>query len=103
MMVVKQDKLYLNPDLDIKMLADKLGFSRSSVSTAINTVTGKSFRQWLSEYRLNLFIEKQNETPESPIDQLVIQCGYKDQSTFRRQFKATFGMKPSEYKRGLKG
>lgn len=103
MMVVKQDKLYLNPDLDIKMLADKLGFSRSSVSTAINTVTGKTFRQWLSEYRLNLFLEKQENSPDVPIDQLLTQCGYKDQSTFRRQFKATFGMKPSEYKRGLKG
>lgn len=96
--VLKEKRLYLNPDFNIVMLAEELGTNRTFISACINTVTGKSFRAWLAEYRLNLFLEKQKESPDTPIDQLLIQCGYKEQSTFRRQFKATYGMTPSEYK-----
>ncbi len=101
--VFREKQLYLNPDLSVIMLAEELNTNRTFISTCINTITGKSFRTWLAEYRLNLFLEKQNENPDSPIDKLLTQCGYKDQSTFRRQFKATFGMTPSEYRNGLKG
>lgn len=31
----------------------------------------------------------------------MAQCGYKDQSTFRRQFKTTYGMTPGEYRKAL--
>lgn len=97
--VLKEKKLYLNPDFNINMLAEELCTNRSAISASINTLSGKSFRTWLAEYRLNLFLEKQNENPDSPIDKLLTQCGYKDQSTFRRQFKTTFGMTPSEYRK----
>lgn len=97
--VFREKQLYLNPDLSVIMLAEELNTNRTFISTCINTITGKSFRTWLAEYRLNLFLEKQNENPDSPIDKLLTQCGYKDQSTFRRQFKATFGMTPSEYRK----
>lgn len=97
--VIRDKKLYLNPDFNISMLAQELGTNRSFISTAINTFTDKSFRAWLAEYRLRLFIDKRKNNPDMPIEQLLIQCGYKEQSTFRRQFKATFGMTPSEYKK----
>lgn len=97
--VFREKQLYLNPDLSVIMLAEELNTNRTFISTCINTITGKSFRTWLAEYRLNLFLEKQNENPDSPIDKLLTQCGYKDQSTFRRQFKAIYGMTPSEYRK----
>lgn len=99
----REKQLYLNPDLSISMLAEELNTNRSFISASINNIARKPFRTWLAEYRLKLFLEKQKECPDTPIDQLLTQCGYKDQSTFRRQFKATFGMTPSEYKRKLEG
>lgn len=94
-------ELYLNPDLDVKMLAEEICSSRTLISVCINSVTGKSFRQWLSEYRLSLFVQKMKEYPDDPIEDLIQQCGYKDQSTFRRQFKATYGMTAGEYRKEL--
>lgn len=67
----------------------------------INNITGRSFRQWLSDYRLSLFAKKLKENPDDPIDIIVMRCGYKEQSTFRRQFKAAYGMTPTEYRRQL--
>lgn len=95
--VIKDKELYINPDLNISMLAEELGTNRTFISASVNTVTGKSFRTWLAEYRLNLFLEKQRKTPDVPLEQLMVRCGYKDQSTFRRQFKAVFGKTPTEY------
>ena len=100
--VIRDKELYLKHDFNILMLAEELNTNRSFISACINTLTGKSFRAWLAEYRLNIFVEKQKKSPDAPIDQLAMQCGYKDQSTFRRQFKATFGITPSEFKKGLK-
>lgn len=99
--VMAEEKLYLNPDLDIKMLAETIGVSRSQVSACINSSTGKSFRQWLSEYRLSLFVKMLKESPDVSIDVLVMRCGYKEQSTFRRQFKAMYGMTAGEFRRTM--
>lgn len=92
-------KLYLDPDLDIKTLAEEVGSSRTSISACINSITGKTFRNWLSEYRLELFVQMLMANPETPIEELTIQCGYKEQSTFRRQFKAAYGMTATNYRK----
>lgn len=97
--VMEEKKLYLNTDLDIKQLAEAAYSSRSVVSACINRISGKTFRQWLSEYRLSLFEKMLKEHPEAQIDELVASCGYKDQSTFRRQFKEKYGMSALQYKR----
>lgn len=99
--VITDKKLYLDPDFNLTKLSEVLATNRTFVSTCVNTITGKQFRTWLAEYRLNIFLQKQKETPDAPIDVLLTNCGYKDQSTFRRQFKATFGTTPSKYKNRL--
>lgn len=99
--VVDEERLYLNPDLDIKMLAQAVNSSRSQVSACINSITGKPFRQWISEYRLSLFVKMLKENPDTSIDILMMRCGYKEQSTFRRQFKAAYGMTAGEFRKQL--
>lgn len=100
--VMAEDKLYLDPELDIIKLAQAVYSSRSIVSASINSVTGKSFRTWLSEYRLSLFVKKLSEAPETAsLDEIIQQSGYKEQSTFRRQFKNAYGMTAGEYRRQI--
>ena len=99
--VMETKKLYLNANLDIKMVAEASCSSRSVVSTCINSVSGMTFRQWLAEYRLSLFEEMLKKYPDAQIDELIGRCGYKDQSTFRRQFKEKHGMTPFKYRRSL--
>lgn len=99
--VMDEESLYLNPELDIKMLAQAVNSSRSQVSACINSHTGKPFRQWISEYRLSLFVKMLKDNPATSIDILVMRCGYKEQSTFRRQFKAAYGMTAGEYRKQL--
>ncbi len=96
---MSDEKLYLDPELDIIKLSKAVGSSRSSISACINHTTGKSFRLWLSEYRLSLFVKKLGEASETTtINEIAYQCGYKDLSTFRRQFKTVYGMTAREYR-----
>lgn len=99
--VMEEKKLFLNPDLDIKMLSEAANSSRPIVSACINSKTGKPFRIWLSEYRLSLFEKMLRQNPETPVDEIAESCGYKDQSTFRRQFKEKYGMSPLKYRKNL--
>lgn len=100
--VMSEEKLYLNPELDIKMIAEAVSSNRSQVSACINSMTGKSARTWIAEYRISLFVKMLKENPDSSIDVLVAHCGYKEQSTFRRQFKAMYGMTAGEYRKELR-
>lgn len=97
--VMKEEELYLNADFDIIMLAEAASSSRSVVSACINNKTGKPFRIWLSEYRLSLFEKLLRENPDEQIVDLVTRCGYKEQSTFSRQFKEKYGMTALKYKK----
>lgn len=96
-----EKKLYLNPDLSIETFAEAVNSSRAVVSSCINSVSAKPFRQWLAEYRLSLFKRMLEENPEESVDVLMMSCGYKEQSTFRRQFKATYGMSPGKFRKVL--
>lgn len=98
MQAMEKKEYYRNPDFSIIMLADEMGTNRSFVSNCINSIAGKTFRVWLAEYRMNKYFELQKADPDASVDQLITQCGYKDQSTFRRQFKTTFGTSPTKYK-----
>ncbi len=99
--LMKEEKLFMNEDLDVKMLADAANSSRPAVSSCINKITGKPFRQWLSEYRLSLIEKMLVESPDIPIDEIAAYCGYKDQSTFRRQFKEKHGITALQYRRNI--
>lgn len=96
--IMAGQELYLDADLDILKLAEAACSSRSVVSNCINSQTGKSFRQWLAEYRLTLFEKMLRQNPDASIDELSAQCGYKDTSTFRRQFKEKYGMTALKYR-----
>lgn len=100
--VMSKESLYLNSELDIKMLAEAVNSSRSQVSACINSIAGKPFRQWIADYRLSLFVKMLKENPDISIDVLMMRCGYKEQSTFRRQFKAAYGMTAGEYRSTLR-
>lgn len=99
--VMEVQELYLIDDLDIKMVAEAVNSSRAMTSACINRISGKTFRQWLSEYRLTLFLKMMRQDPEAQIDELLVRCGYKDQSTFRRQFKERYGMTALKYRNSI--
>jgi AraC-like DNA-binding protein len=54
--------------------------------------------QFITKVRIEAACERLRTTDDSVVD-VALDCGFYDQSAFARQFKATTGLTPSEYRR----
>lgn len=89
--VVEGDKAFLNPDLSVFMLAEKLHVAQDEVVDAIHRLHGTSFKQYIDslriEYSLPLLAEN-DYCYDSAEDlmQVAHKCGYLDTNTFEQCF-----------------
>lgn len=78
-------------------IAEDFNLSLSAVSRLIKKNTGFTFVELLMRKRFQKAIMLLVET-ELPVDQIAANIGYENQSYFYRQFKALYGMTPSQYR-----
>ncbi|PIB23618.1 AraC family transcriptional regulator [Maribacter sp. 4U21] len=94
---------YLNPELTLTSLADSLGIHPNKLSKIINEGTGKSFSDFVNDYRINAVIKRLGNPEYNHITLLGIsfECGFNSKTTFNRVFKEAKGVTPFEYKKSL--
>ncbi|MGN7723179.1 helix-turn-helix domain-containing protein [Chitinophaga sp. 22620] len=99
-------KLYLDPDLGLDKLSAAIGESKYHVSEALNMYAGKSFYQYINEYRISRAMEIMTSIHQKnlPVNILMIafECGFKAKSSFNTYFKKITGETPSAYLSKLK-
>lgn len=102
--VFKRDKIYRDPDFNIRKLAELLDTNTTYVSKAMNLDGNKNFNQLINEYRINDVVNmmKSDNTRKYTIQYLYTQAGFSQQSTFNKIFKEHTGSTPSEYLEKLK-
>ncbi len=97
--LLETEKLYTNPDLNINTLAKKLNTNRTYLSKAINSVSGKSFIEFINEYRIaeakRLLYSKESEL--ITIDAIGNKAGFNSKATFFRVFKSIAGVTPNYF------
>ena len=96
-MVMEKEQLFLQPNLSLTELAQKAMTNRTHPSNAINTISHRNFNVWLSEYRVNYFIELIHQKKDAQIDQLIREAGFSSRSSFYRQFKNIKGITPKQF------
>jgi len=88
---------YMDKDLSVEALSFALHVSAAYFSTVFKRETGKSFINYLTDYRmekaLRLLIEEEEKTYI-----IAESVGYSDPNYFSYAFKKKFGMSPSKYK-----
>jgi AraC-like DNA-binding protein len=92
-------KLYLNPTLTLSEFAKDLKLNPKIVSQQINTGLGKSFNDFVNEYRVE---EVKRRLNSSDIDRLTIlgiayESGFNSKTTFNRIFKDFTGVAPRDF------
>lgn len=90
-------KEYSSPDFSISVLADTFHVSIAYMSYLFK----KSFDVNFSDYLWNIRMKKAEELlseTDMNIDQISIQVGYLNTSSFRRKFKQETGLTPSQYR-----
>lgn len=90
-------KEYRSPDFSISVLADTFHVSIAYMSYLFK----KGFDVNFSDYLWNIRMEKAKELlcqTDMNIDQISVQVGYLNTSSFRRKFKQETGLTPSQYR-----
>ena len=97
---MEEDEIYLNPDLNLQLLAARTGVPAKTISAVINRRLNKSFNEFVNEYRIQAFKVKvqQPKMDNFTFAGIASECGFSSQATFQRSFKQITGLSPSEFK-----
>ncbi len=90
-----------NPDLDVNMIAQKMGLSRTSLYQKVKEITEKPVMELVRQLRLRKAVQLMVEE-NLPISEIIPQIGIMSQSYFTNAFKKEYGMTPTQYMKDLK-
>lgn len=98
---MENDRLFLNPELNLTMLAEHSGIPQKMISAVLNQNMNKGFSEFVNEYRIEAFKEKirEPETDNLTIAGIALECGFSSQATFQRIFKQATGTSPSAFRK----
>ncbi|MGX1929058.1 helix-turn-helix domain-containing protein [Flagellimonas sp. 2504JD4-2] len=98
--ILDEEKLYLNSNLTLDILAKKVGTSRHELSNALNNALKRSFPELLNEIRIdhskNILLE--DKTRAMSIEAIAYESGFNSLSTFYKNFKKSTGITPAEFR-----
>jgi AraC-like DNA-binding protein len=98
-LLMKEQQLYLEPELTLSMVSERLKVPSAIVSQAVKIFSNQTFPSYINTYRVNMVIEKMN----SPLFKtytllsLALESGFNSKASFNRIFKQQKGITPSEY------
>lgn len=89
------DKVFLEPDLNLIELANRIGTNRTYLSSAVRQYCGKSFSDYVNHARI-IYAQQQllNGATQKDVE---FSCGYTSSSTFYRQFQKETGLSPKAW------
>ena len=90
---------YLLPWLTIKELSDTLHTNRTYLSGYIKTTYELSFRDWITDLRLEYAKRSMLLRPEQNIAEIAKISGFMSPSHFTRIFKVQTGISPARWRR----
>lgn len=99
-LVLEEEQLYLDSDLRIKTVAEKVGVDTPKLSAALRSETSGSFYDFVNEYRVQ---EVKRRLSSQQYDHMTIlsiayDCGFNSKTTFNDFFKKYTGQTPKAFK-----
>lgn len=87
-------------DISLKELAKKFNYNEKYLSHSLHTLTHMHFSQLVGIYRIEYAKTLLLGTPQTPISEIALNCGFSAINTFNRVFKKSVGVTPTEYRIG---
>ena len=94
--LMKVDKIYKDPSMSLRHLAEKLEVSSNKLSWLLNEQIGKNFNEYINTFRLVTFKEKALNPNNSHLTLLGLayESGFNSKTVFNAFFKKMEGMTP---------
>jgi AraC-like DNA-binding protein len=99
--LMETDKPYLDSDLTLRSLAERLHINEHYLSQVINENTGESFYFFINTFRLEEAkrLLREDENQEKSMLDICYAAGFNSKSSFYRAFKKCTGLLPCEFRR----
>ncbi|MCE0495563.1 helix-turn-helix domain-containing protein [Vibrio salinus] len=95
---IRQDSLYLDPELTLAKLTRKLGVPAKQISIAVNQTHGQNISRFINAYRVK-HAKQALVTSRAPVTQIFMNSGFQTKSNFNREFSRVTGMTPTDYRK----
>ena len=95
--VLEREKLYLNPEIRVGDLAERLYTNKSYLAQTIKLKLNKNFCQLVHYYRVREAMRIYAQNPELTITQLCRRVGFNSMTTFNTAFGRNTGYTPAEW------
>ena len=97
--LMKDDKIFLDNEINLATVADKLRISIHDASYLINEVTGSNFYNFINRFRVEEAKKLLTSAKSDKLNMLGIafESGFNSKTTFNTAFKKLVGISPSEY------
>jgi len=100
--LLEVEKLYLQNDIKLDELADRLGTTRHNASQVINEHFGLNFFELINKYRIQDAVEILEQNQNRNIIDVAYEVGFNNKVTFNKSFKKFLSQTPSQYLGNLK-
>ncbi|KAB1158999.1 AraC family transcriptional regulator [Tenacibaculum aiptasiae] len=102
--IMEREKLYLDGNLNLRLLSEKVNIKERQLSKLIKTHTKKNFYHFVNQFRVQEF-KKLVASPKAAqlsLLGLAQEAGFSSKSTFYTAFKNLEGVTPKQYQESLK-
>ena len=102
--LMERDKPYLNANLTLNDLSDKLNISNHNLSEILNTQVNQNFFDFVNQYRVNevkKYLDDKNKDHLTLLS-IALDAGFNSKSGFNLIFKKYMHITPSEYRQRVR-
>ncbi len=102
--MMENEKLYLEPEISARFLAEKLDVSINYLSQAINENYNKNFFEFINSYRIDdakKLLTTENQFSNNILS-IAFEVGFQSKSTFNSVFKKQTGKTPTQFRKSSK-
>lgn len=93
------EQIYVDADLSLPSLAEKLALSPHQLSELLNARLGKSFSRYLRELRIAAARGMLRDEPAASVLSVGLSVGFTSQSNFYEAFREIEGMTPGQFRK----
>ena len=95
--LMESEKLYLNSELKLGDVAERLGFPARQVTNSIRPHHDGTFSSWVNGYRVSKAQQILRDHPDKKLSLVATESGFSNETSFFRTFKTFTGFTPREW------
>ena len=96
--LMEQERLFIDPDINLSRIARRMSLPVRDVSRAINTQTQQNVSQYVNALRIKEACRLLADS-KMKVTEIIFASGYNTKSNFNREFARVTGKTPSEWRK----